>query len=106
MMDLDSASAAATSNNTGSISVPSAGLSLSSFTYNESESHFVVLFGTFLTVASTVSVIARLYSRYFIANQLGWDDLMAVGALVGAPFPWSIGLILTTYTRTASVLPL
>lgn len=52
------------------------------FTYNETEAHFVIGFGAFMSVLATLSVAARLYSRYFTANRIGLDDWMAVGALV------------------------
>lgn len=55
------------------------------FTYNETDAHFLIVFGSFLTFLATISVLARLYSRYFIANHVGLDDLMAIGALVCVP---------------------
>ncbi|KAK9769617.1 hypothetical protein SCAR479_13682 [Seiridium cardinale] len=51
------------------------------FTYNETEAHFVIVFGAFLTLIAAVSVVVRLYTRYYIANHVGLDDYMAVGAL-------------------------
>lgn len=57
-------------------------LPLMDFTYNETEAHFAIVFGAFLTLIATISVIARVYSRYFVANHVGLDDFMAVGALV------------------------
>lgn len=52
------------------------------FTYNATEGQFVIIFGAFMSALATVSVIARLYSRYFIAKHVGLDDFMAIGSLV------------------------
>jgi hypothetical protein len=52
------------------------------FTYNATEAQFVIIFGAFMSALATISVLARLYSRYFIANHVGLDDIMAIGSLV------------------------
>ncbi|ETS80927.1 hypothetical protein PFICI_08456 [Pestalotiopsis fici W106-1] len=51
------------------------------FSYNATEAQFVIIFGAFMSAIATISVLARLYSRYFFANHVGLDDFMAIGSL-------------------------
>jgi hypothetical protein len=59
-------------------------LLLPQFTYDVGQARFLVAFGAILSAIAVGAVGARLYTRYFIANQVGIDDYLAVGALVSA----------------------
>lgn len=47
--------------------------------------HVVIIVGIVMTVLATVTVLARLYTRYFIIHHIGVDDWMAILSLVRAP---------------------
>lgn len=69
-------------NSTSSVDLSGDGGGPPSFTYDAGQAHMLISIGAILTFFSTISVCARLYARYFIANRVGVDDYMAIGALV------------------------
>lgn len=46
--------------------------------------HVVIVVGAVMTALATFTVLARLYTRYFIINHIGVDDWMAIFSLVFA----------------------
>ncbi|KAI0130492.1 hypothetical protein BJ170DRAFT_316666 [Xylariales sp. AK1849] len=52
------------------------------FIYNVDQVHVLIGLGTTFTALATISVCARIYTRYFIARHVGIDDFMAIGALL------------------------
>lgn len=50
--------------------------------------HVVIAVGAVMTALATATVLARLYTRYFIIHHIGVDDWMAILSLVRAcPLP-------------------
>ena len=47
--------------------------------------HVVIIVGAVMTALATATVLARLYTRYFIIQHIGVDDWMAILSLVQAP---------------------
>lgn len=47
--------------------------------------HVVIIVGAVMTVLATITVLARLYTRYFIIHHIGVDDWMAILSLVQPP---------------------
>ncbi|KAL0931394.1 uncharacterized protein CTRU02_214129 [Colletotrichum truncatum] len=52
------------------------------FVYNMSQAQATVAFGAIVTIITTVSVVVRLYTRYFITKQVRIDDAFAIIALL------------------------
>ncbi|KAK1492073.1 hypothetical protein CTAM01_10130 [Colletotrichum tamarilloi] len=51
------------------------------FVYSDSQANATIAFGAIITIITTASVIARLYTRYFITKQVRIDDAWALLAL-------------------------
>ncbi|KAH6655777.1 hypothetical protein BKA67DRAFT_561853 [Truncatella angustata] len=86
--------------NTTNTTWPADGFVLPAFEYNQTEAHFLIVFGVFLTLLATISVIARLYTRYFIANHVELDDFMATMSLAA-----TIGVCVIQSVYAAVYLP-
>ncbi|KAI0016846.1 hypothetical protein F4780DRAFT_660905 [Xylariomycetidae sp. FL0641] len=51
---------------------------------HDSKGHAVIITGGVTLSLAVVAVCARLYTRYAIINQIGVDDVLAVGSLIAA----------------------